>query len=277
MLSGFDLVINTAIVQIPEINDRKRLGYEVNVLGIQNLCEAVQSTDSIKGFLHAGSWHVFGETGLRGRLSEEFGYHPDRIEKRAKLYALSKIAQEAIVQIVSAASAKSYGIIRLGTVLGETMPKLTAANIFIENALNGEPMTPYRHTQYRPMLYVDVEDVCRAFESFATLVLDGTSERGTAKILNLVSSKPVTIIELARIVQASFIRLTRGKITPRISVIDKGEKPLYSPKDKTLFRVDNTEARQFLGLAKLAEPRESVERIVKTRLNVLGYCSSQSE
>jgi dTDP-4-dehydrorhamnose reductase len=61
LLQGFDLVINTAVIQVPEINEDKRMGYEVNVLGVQNLCEAVESIGSIKGLLHASSWHVFCE------------------------------------------------------------------------------------------------------------------------------------------------------------------------------------------------------------------------
>jgi len=36
-------------------------------------------------------------------------------------------------------SDKSYCIFRLGTVLGEEMPSQTAANLFIESALRGEP------------------------------------------------------------------------------------------------------------------------------------------
>jgi nucleoside-diphosphate-sugar epimerase len=38
-----------------------------------------------------------------------------------------------------------YGIIRLGTVLGEGMPEKTAANIFIDKGLKGEPLTSYKH------------------------------------------------------------------------------------------------------------------------------------
>ena len=270
LLRGFDLVVNTAIVQIPEINDKKRMGYEVNVLGTQNLCEAVRSVDSIKGLLQASSWHVFGERGLEGTLSEEFGYHPDRIEERARLYALCKIAQETIVRIVSETCDKSFGIIRLGTVLGETMPRLTAANIFIEKALKGEPMTPFKHTQYRPMLYVDIQDVCKAFEIFATLILDGKRDYSAAKILNLVYSTPFTILEIAKIIKTTVIKLTHQKKKPSIKIIDNGQRALYSPNAKALFRVNNSEARRFLGIEKLVDPRRSIERITRARIDAIG-------
>jgi hypothetical protein len=37
------------------------------------------------------------------------------------------------------------------------MPKGTQADLFIENALRDEPMTPFAHSQHRPMLFVDVQ------------------------------------------------------------------------------------------------------------------------
>jgi FlaA1/EpsC-like NDP-sugar epimerase len=39
ILQDVDLAIHTAIVQIPLINEQKRLGYEVNILGAQNMCK----------------------------------------------------------------------------------------------------------------------------------------------------------------------------------------------------------------------------------------------
>jgi len=97
-LRGVDLVIHTAIIQIPLINENKKLGYEVNVKGIQNVCEAVYNIDSIRGFLLTGSWHVFGEREFRSVINEEFGFRPDKMEERAKFYALTKIAQETIAR-----------------------------------------------------------------------------------------------------------------------------------------------------------------------------------
>jgi len=37
-----------------------------------------------------------GESGLSGVLDEGFGYRPDRVEERARLYALSKVIQEGL-------------------------------------------------------------------------------------------------------------------------------------------------------------------------------------
>jgi UDP-glucose 4-epimerase len=268
-LTGFDLVINAAIIQLPRINEIKREAYEVNVLGVQNLCETVETTSSIKGLLHTSSWHVLGERDSSGVLDEEFGIRPEKTKNNARLYALCKISQEAIIQVISEMSSKSYGILRLGTILGEQMSKQTAASIFIDNAIRGRPMTPYRHTQYRPMLFVDIEDVCKAFETFSTMVLtnDCNLAKSKATILNLLWPHSVTIMELAQLTQVQ-IKLLDQEKEPRIRIIDKGIPSLYKRRDKDRIKVDITKTRKALGMNRLISPQQSIERIIRNRLSM---------
>jgi UDP-glucose 4-epimerase len=268
-LRDVDLVIHTAIVQIPLINEQKRLGYEVNVLGTQNVCEVVNENPRIKGMILASSWHTIGESGLEGVIDEEFGFRPDKVEDRARLYALSKIAQESIVRFYDEMSEKIFGIIRMGTVLGDGMPEKTAANIFIERALRGETITPYKHSMYRPMLYVDIEDVCQAYERFALKILNGEVEKGgnsLTRIVNVYYPNPITILELAQIIQKTVMKLTNNAIQPRIEIIDTGQKPLFREDDKNRIRINIKKAINFLGLSRLKSPEESIEEIVKKKL-----------
>ena len=268
-LEDVDLVIHTAIIQIPLINEQKRLGYEVNILGTQNVCEVVDKNARIKGMILAGSWHTIGERELKGIVDEEFGFRPDKVEERARLYTLSKIAQETIVRFYDEMSEKIFGIIRMGTVLGDRMPEKTAANIFIERALKGETITPYKHSMYRPMLYVDIEDVCRAFESFAVKILNGEIEKGDSSLLHIVTvyyPRPITVLELAQIVQRTVMRLTNNAVQPRIEIVDTGRAPLFREDDKNRIKVSIEKAVKFLGLSRLKSPEESIEEIVKKRL-----------
>jgi len=240
-LRDVDLVIHTAIVQIPLINEQKKLGYEVNVIGTQNVCRAVDENPQMKGMILASSWHTIGESGLEGVIDEEFGFRPDRVEDRAKLYALSKIAQESIVRFYDEMSGKVFGIIRMGTVLGDGMPEKMAANIFIERALRGETITPYKHSMYRPMLYVDIGDVCLAYERFAIKILKGDVRKGgnsLAHIVNVYYPSPITILDLAQIVQRAMMKLTNNAIQPRIEIIDTGQKPLFREDDKNRIKVN---------------------------------------
>jgi len=266
-LRDVEVVIHTAIVQIPLINEKKRLGYEVNIGGTQNLCEAVNRTQSLKGLLLAGSWHVVGEKELRGVIDEEFGFRPDKVENRARLYALCKICQETIVRVFDEISPKVFGVVRMGTVLGNGMPEKTAASIFIRNGLEDKPLTPFRHSMYRPMLYVGVGDVCRAFEAYVRKILD--REKGgedLSNVVNLYWPEPITIIGLARMVRDAIISCSKGKMKPEIEVVDLGRPILFTPEDKKLIRVNISRVKTFLGVKELTNPREIIEKLVKERL-----------
>lgn len=265
-----NVVIHAAIVQIPRINEQKKLGYEVNLLGTHNVCKAVNEIPSIKGMILTGTWHVFGEKRLEGTIDEAFGFRPDKVEDRAYLYALSKIAQEIIVRYYDKMSSKIYGSIRLGTVLGEGMPEKTAANIFITKGLKGEPITPYKHTMHRPMLYVDINDVCRAFEAYIKGILSGEVEKGKDSISNIVNlcwPSPITIIELANIVREAIMELTKGKVRPKIEVTDKKLPLLHTSGDAKKVQVDIARLERFLGIKELKNPRESIRRIIRERLS----------
>jgi len=268
-MKDVDLVIHTAIVQIPEINNAKHLAYEVNFLGTHNVCSTVEESPRVKGMILTGSWHTMGEKKLEGTIDEEFGFRPDKVEQRAKLYALSKIAQECVVRYYDEMSEKVFGVIRMGTVLGEGMPEKTAANIFIENALAGKPLTPFKHSIYRPMLYVDIEDVCTAHQKFASMVLRKELKNNTDSldhIINVIYPTPITILELAEMVKEAFESSSGGRLKPSIQIVDKGIPTFFHPDDKCKISVNIDKALRFLSLKKLRSPRESIQRIVKKRM-----------
>ena len=268
-LEDVDLVIHAAIIQIPIINEQRKLGFNVNFLGIQNVCRAVDESMSAKGMILTGTWHVFGEKGLNGIVDEAFGFRPDKVEARARLYALSKVAQEVIVRYFDEMSSKIFGIIRMGTVLGEGMPEKTAANIFISKGLNNEPITPFKHSMYRPMLFVDIKDICKAYAAYAENILAGKvkkEEDALAHIVNLCWNEPLTIFELAQIVKEQITSLTGGRINPRIDIVDSGETVLYDASDKLKLRVNNAKICSFLGIKELTSPKESLRRIISAQM-----------
>lgn len=48
-LDNVNLAIHVAIVQIPLINEHKSLGYAVNIVGTQNVCQAVEKIQKSRG------------------------------------------------------------------------------------------------------------------------------------------------------------------------------------------------------------------------------------
>ncbi len=267
-LEDAQIVLHTAILQIPTINKRRTRGFEVNVLGTENLCKGVESTGA-RGLILAGSWHVVGESDLSGTVTEGFGYRPDKVEDRARFYALSKIAQELVVRLHGEASEKVFGILRLGTVLGEGMPPETAASIFIDQALNGQSLTPYKHSMHRPMVYVSLRDVLTAFHRFSLMILSGeytSGENSLGSIANVLHPEAVTILDLARMVSEATKKVTKGQIEPQIEVVDKGLPTPFDEEDKRRVRFDVRRSKDLLGLGEFIPPAEEIEAIIRGRV-----------
>jgi len=262
------VVIHSAIIQIPAINEFRERAFEVNVVGTQNLCRIVKDTTETSGLILTGTWHVFGEREYGGVIDVSFGYRPDKVEDRAKLYVVSKMIQEGIVRFYDdMVGEKTFGIIRLGTVLGEHMPEKAAANIFITNGLKGKPITPYRHSMHRPMLYVAIDDVCKVFHAQVKKIVDGErgKEASERHIFNLFYPEPVTILELAELVRGAVILYTNGNFAPEIKIVDKGLPILFSPEDKRVMRTDVSDIKSLFDIEKLKSPEEAISQIVKKR------------
>ncbi len=263
-------IIHCAIIQIPKINEDKNLGYNVNVIGTQNICDFVTSSNSTKGVVLISSWHTYGEQNLSGLLQENSGYRPDMVEDRARLYALSKTIQECIIRFFDEKNPeKIFGALKIGTVLGEGMPKGTAANLFIEKSIAGEKLTPYKHSMNRPMLYAAIDDICKASQNFINLILNEKKSPGNSidHIMNIAYPKPISILDLANIVSETFNEQTNGKIHPEISIVDKGILETGNPSDKDSLELDISKIKTILKLDSLISPQEKIQELVKQKIS----------
>jgi len=251
------VIIHTAIIQIPKITEDKKLGYSVNVIGTQNLCEIVSSTPEIMGMILISSWHTYGERELDGILREDSGYHPDNVEDRSKLYALSKTIQECIVRFFDEKEdRKIFGAVKIGTALGEDMPKGTAADIFIEKALSGEPITPFKHSMNRLMFYVSVNDICRTIEKYIDFIINKNHQTTNSidHIMNVAYPDPISILDLAKIVQESVQKHSNGKINPEISIIDKLIPESSNLDDKNKIHLDISKIKNYFNIDTIQNP-----------------------
>lgn len=264
-LEGVDFVIHSAIIQIPQINLDKRNGYEVNVLGTQNTCEIVHRSKTVRGMVLAGTWHIFGEGQFYGTARKNYNFEPEPTEERSRLYALCKIAQETILRIYDEISNKIFGVIRMGTILGEGMPRTTAANIFITNALEGKPLTPF--VESRSVLYVSLHDICLAYESYIEKSLSGKIKKNTehSPVIDFFFPEPVSMIDLAAMVRDLVVEHGKSK-PPEITVMNaptSGPLATGKPSNPTLTV---TESMSFLNLPNLTNPREALAEIMKEKV-----------
>lgn len=159
----------------------------------------------------------------------------------------------------------------MGTVLGEGMPEKTAANIFIEKGLKGEPLTPYKHSMHRPMLYVDIKDVCKAYKRLLERIMEGSRQNhkrnSLDNVINLFWPKPLTILELSHIIKNLIVKYTNGQIEPPIKILDVGLTSPYDEQGKEKLEVNVSKAEQLLNM-KLINPKRSLERMIKKKLSL---------
>ena len=122
---------------------------------------------------------------------------------------------------------------------------------------------------FRPMLYVDIEDICRAFTSFAEKILRDRVDReggSLSHVFNVAWPEPVTILDLAQMVQRAVKKYSKGEIVPEIEVVETGIPPLFSPEDKDMIRIDNRKALEFLEIAPLTDPETTIDRLVRKKI-----------
>ena len=75
------------------------------------------------------------------------------------------------------------------------------------------------------MLYVDVGDVCRAFEIYVRKILDGEiGGDGLSNVVNLCWPEPNTILELAGMARDSIIKYSGGGLSLRLMLLIGGSR-----------------------------------------------------
>jgi len=248
-LKEFEVVIDSHIIQIPRINEIKELAFKVNINGTRNICEVCRKNDS--RLILIGTWHVYGEPPFeKNKIDEDYGYHPERVSERAEFYVINKIMQEMWIRSYSRMYGIKAGILRMSTVLGGGMPEKTAANIFINQALNNKDITPFKSTRYRPMLYVDVNDVSEAVRKFIGIL------NSKCEIIHIAYQEPMTILELGQTIK----RLSNSN--SEVKVVDNAEDD-FKPEDKNYCYMDLTRLKKRLGMEKLISTEESLKRIIE--------------
>jgi UDP-glucose 4-epimerase len=140
-----------------------------------------------------------------------------------------------------------YGHHELG---GETVGKNTVINVFVDKALNEEPLTVHEPgTQARD--FIHVKDVARAY----ALSLDELvgSEDG-ATTFTLASGDDRSVLDIAEVVQ-EIVAEECGRDVP----IEMVENPRESETEVSDFTVDTAEAADAIGF----EPEYDIERAVR--------------
>ena len=263
------IIVHTVATNLANIPSNS-LAYDINIKGIQNVCETVSKNESIRGMILCSSWHVYGDQDISGDISEDYGYRPDKVEERAKIYVLSKVIQDCIVRFFDKKQdEKIFGAFRLGTILDYNMRNDTAAGKFITKALDGDDVTPYKHSMNKPMFFVSMNDVCKSFKSFIDYILtkDKKNIGNVDHIFNLAYPTPVKIIDLANSIIDSVKKNSNGKILPKLSIVDLGIEETDSQIVEKSTQIDISKINEYLNISSLTKPEDMIDQIIRSRLD----------
>lgn len=121
------------------------------------------------------------------------------------------------------------------------------------------------------MVYLDINDACRAFERFALKILNSHVKKegnSIAHVVNVCYPEPITILELARIVQRAIVRHTLGAVNPKIEIVDTNQESLFAEDDKERTMIDLSKTKNFLGSVDqqifMKELHNSIRRAMST-------------
>ena len=161
---------------------------EVNSLGVANVLEVARRNEIDRVILASTVW-VYGLSSER-EVNESTPLH---IEKADHVYTSSKIAAELYCQSYQKLYGQNFTILRYGIPYGPRARSGTVIAIFVNRALNGEPLTIFGDgSQYRNFIYV--EDLAEG----NVVTLKDIAKNQT---YNLEGIRPITVKEVAETVK----------------------------------------------------------------------------
>lgn len=161
---------------------------QINIMAVANVLEAARRSGVGRVILASTVW-VY-EMAVEEKVDEDTPLLPD---KANHVYTASKLAAELYCHGYQKLYNQSYTILRYGIPYGPRARSGTVAAIFVQKALNGEPLTIMGDgSQYRNFIYV---------EDLAEGNVAALQEKAVNQTYNLEGMRPVTIKEVAETTQ----------------------------------------------------------------------------
>ena len=179
------------LAAMADVNDVYRNPVEagqVNIMAVANVLEAARRNGVGRVILASTVW-VY-EMAVKEKVDEDTPLLPD---KANHVYTASKLAAELYCHGYQKLYNQNYTILRYGIPYGPRARSGTVAAIFVQKALNGEPLTIMGDgSQYRNFIYV---------EDLAEGNVAALQEKAVNQTYNLEGMRPITIKEVAETTQ----------------------------------------------------------------------------
>ena len=203
--------------------------------GTVNILEIIRDVDFVERFVYASSSMIYGD----------FQYCPadeDHPKVPKDVYGGTKYAGEVLTQAFGRRFGIEYTIVRPSAVYGATDVNRRVSQLFVENAVHGEPLILHGDGSTE-LDFTHVKDTAHGF------VLATFGERAANETFNITCGKGRSLREFADILRSHFPDLT----------VEMREGDIFRPKRGGL---DIAKARELLGY----EPRYQLEAGIKDYL-----------
>lgn len=220
--------------------EKPHLAASANVVGTATLLEACQ-INGVQKFVYASTWEVYGPPQYEP-IDERHPCNPDHP------YNITKLAGERLVMAYDELKGLPTVALRLGTAYGPGMRPNSVFSLFIQRALNGEPIS-IAGTGGQTRQFTHVRDIGEAF----ALAL-GKPVHG--EVFNIVAEETVSIRMLAEIVtsqlptEIQFGPARAGDVTPA--------------------QISSAKARTVLGWSPVTDFKAGLLELIEEHRSLLG-------
>lgn len=208
---------------------------QTNLNGTINLLEAIRDSGSVKRIVYTSSSFVYGD----------FRYDPADEEHPTNpidIYGATKLAGEKLIKSFQHKFGIGYTIIRPSAIYGPTDANKRIGQIFIENAVKGEPLILHDGGEGK-LDFTYVEDAAQGF------VLAALSPEAENETFNITRGEGRKIKELAEIIK---------KYIPNIKTIVR-EPDERRPSRGTL---DISKAKRILGYNPIYSLEDGIKKYI---------------
>ncbi len=198
-----DKVVLLAALPIATVsNEFSEDAMGINLNGTVNVLESLREADFVDQFIYASSSMIYGDF-------EYFPADEKHLTKPIDVYGGTKLSGEILTKVFSKQYGINYTIIRPSAVYGPTDVNRRVSQIFLENALQGKPLTLHNGGESK-LDFTYVEDIAQGFvkallsknainETFNITRGEGRSLRELANIIkNLVPSVEIKCQEISK-------------------------------------------------------------------------------
>ncbi len=252
VFDGVDVILHLgAISGVEDCSENSELAFDVNVSGTENIAWICRENNT--PIVFPCSMAIIGEP-------KQFPISADHPRDPVNHYGLTKAMNEQDIKQLSQDRFPAHIYIKSNlyghhTINGKKIDKQTVINIFVEKALNKEPLTVHKPgTQARD--FIHVKDVANAYLKSINKLIN--TEKNGSVTFPLASGDDRSILDIAKTVQRVVDK--RLGYSPEIELVENPRGDEAAGED---FTVDTKKAKKEIGFQTEYSIEDAIREMVE--------------